>query len=66
MCRGPLFVNCQEQFTYPVYGEYLAQTFSFSSLSKINLPFQKAFSTRYIVRVSGKDKSIIYCSCLDS
>ncbi len=39
ICKGPLFVNCQEQLTYPVYGEYLAQTFGSSFLSKINFPF---------------------------
>jgi hypothetical protein len=54
--RGPWFVNCQEQFTYPVCGEYVTQTFNSSSLSKIKLPFYKVIFTRHIARVSGKDK----------
>ncbi len=64
ICRGPLFVNCQKQLTYLVYGKYLAQTFGSLSLSKIRFPFQKAISTRYIIRVNGEDKSIICCTCL--
>jgi hypothetical protein len=52
--RGPWFVNCQEQFTYPICGKYVAQMFNSPSLSKIKLPFQKAIFTRHIVKVSGK------------
>jgi hypothetical protein len=52
--KRPWFINCQEQFTYPICGEYVAQTFNFSSLSKIKCPFQKAIFTKHIAKVSGK------------
>jgi hypothetical protein len=37
--RRPWFVNCLEQFTYPICGGYVAQMVNYSSLSKIKLPF---------------------------
>jgi len=43
--RGPWFVNCQKQFTYPVCGKYVAQTFDSSSLS--NLFLEGSFHSTY-------------------
>jgi hypothetical protein len=37
--RGPWSINCQEQFTYQVCGNYVVQTFDSPSFSKIKLPF---------------------------
>jgi hypothetical protein len=54
--RGPWSINCQEQFTYPICEEYVAQMFNFSFLSKIKFPFQKVIFTRHIARISGEDK----------
>ncbi len=56
--RGPWPINCQKQFTNLVYGEYVAQTFNFSSLSKIKLPFQKAIFTRHIARIVEKTNEL--------
>jgi hypothetical protein len=62
--KGHWFVSCQKQPTYLICGEYLAQMFGSTYLSKIKLPIQKAIFTRHITNVSGEGKLIICCFAL--
>ncbi len=51
-------INCQEQFAYPVYGEYVFQMFNSLFLSKINFPSKRQFSQKILLGLMEKKNEL--------